>query len=128
MNKQKEYQISIIAGGILLLLGSFYHFSGLTNNIISFIVITAGITIVVVKTFQLNKFGAGVYQDERTRKISSRGISYSWLLTFLTLNLLFWIDILDVAKIELNQGIGIIIFVMIISAALFKYILKDKEI
>lgn len=128
MNKETEYKISILAGGLLILFGSFYNLSRMTNNVVSLIFIVAGITLVVVKTLQLNKYGAGVVQDERTRKISSRGISYSWIITFFALNILFWIDTLKIARISLSQGVGVIIFTMIISAAIFKYILKDREI
>ncbi len=128
MTKEKQYTISIISGMLLILFGSFYYFSGMAGNLIALLFINAGIILVVFKTLQLNKFGAGVNQDERTRKISTRGISYSWLITFVFLNLLFWVDVFRVINLELSQGISLTIFVMIVSAFISKALLKDKEL
>ncbi len=128
MTKEKEYTVSIISGMLLMLLGSFYYFSGMAGNLIGFLFIGLGVVLVVVQTIRLNKLGAGVSQDERTRKISTRGISYSWLITLVFLNILFWIDALEVASIELSQGISLTLLVMIISAVLFKSLLKNKEL
>ena len=128
MKKEKEYKTSIIAGMLLMAFGSFFYFSELASNVVSLIFINLGIILVVVKTIQLNKFGAGVVQDERTRKISTMGISYSWLITFVFLNILFWVDSLQIVSMGLNQGVSIVIFVMILSAVFFKYILKRKNI
>ncbi len=128
MTKEKQYTISIIAGMLLMLFGSFYYFSGMASNLIALLFINMGIILVVFKTVQLNKFGAGVKQDERTRKISNRGISYSWLATFVFLNILFWVDVMQAVKLELSQGISLVIFVMIISAVVSKALLKDKEL
>lgn len=128
MTKEKQYKVSIISGMLLILFGSFYYFGGMASNLIGLIFINAGIVLVVVKTLQLNKFGAGVQQDERTRKISTRGISYSWLITFVFLNILFWIDVLKVFNFELSQGISLTIFVMTVSAVASKALLKNKEL
>lgn len=128
MTKEKQYTVSIIAGMFLILFGSFYYFSGMASNLIGLLFINAGIILVVVKTLQLNKFGAGVKQDERTRKISTRGISYSWLITFVFLNILFWVDVFQIFNLELSQGISLTIFVMIISAVISKALLKGKEL
>ncbi len=127
MTKEKQYTVAIISGMLLILLGSFYYFSGMGSNLISLLFINLGIILVVVKTVQLNKFGAGVKQDERTRKISTRGISYSWLTTFVFLNILFWVDVFKVINLELSQGISLMMFVMIVSAVAFKAFLKNKE-
>lgn len=128
MKKKNEYTISIISGMFLILFGSFYYFSGMASNLIALIFINAGIILVVIKTIQLNKYGAGVNQDERTRKISNKGISYSWLITFVFLNLLFWADVLKVVNLDLSQGISLIFFVMIISTVIAKKLFKNKEL
>ncbi len=128
MTKEKKYTIAIISGVLLILLGSFYYFSGMASNLIGLLFINLGIILVVIKTLQFNKFGAGVKQDERTRKISTRGISYSWLTTFVFLNILFWIDVFQIINLDLSQGISLIFFVMIISAVVFKALLKNKEV
>ncbi len=127
MTKEKKYTISVISGVLLLLFGSFYYFSGMASNLISLLFVNLGIILIVLTTLQFNKFGAGVKQDERTRKISTRGISYSWLTTFVFLNILFWVDVLKIINLELSQGISFVMFVMIVSAVAFKAFLKDKE-
>lgn len=128
MKKEREYQVSIVAGMLLLFFGSLYYFSGLAKNVIALVFINAGIILVVIQTIRLNRFGAGVVQDERTVKVSNIGISYSWLTTFVFLNILFWIDSLQIINMGLNIGVTLAIFVMIVSAVIFKSIFKNREL
>jgi hypothetical protein len=104
-------------------LGFIYQALNLAGNLISLMFINAGIIILVVSTFKYNKLGAGVEQDEMTREISSRSLSYSWLLTFATLNIIFWLDYSGIIVLEIQPLLGFLIFLMIFSSALFKKII-----
>ncbi len=128
MEKKTKYAMTVIAGTILLLLGFFYTAAEMAGKEISLIFITAGATMIIVAMFRYNKLGAGVIQDERTRQISMKGISYSWFVTFLTLNILIWVEYLQLAELTLFQGLGIMLFVMIISANVYKYIFGKRGV
>jgi len=128
MNKKKQYVITIIAGLLLISIGIFYHLTDLANENISFIFINVGTVMIVIGVIQFNKSGAGLSQDERTRKLGARALSYSWLITFVTLNIIFWIDFLEIIRLTISQGFGIMLFVMVLSAGNLQWMLKRRGI
>jgi hypothetical protein len=119
MPQKTNYQSLVITGLLLMALGFTYQ----AGNLISLIFINAGIIILVVSTLKYNNLGARVKQDEMTRKISALSLSYSWLLTFATLNIIFWLDYANVLELEIQSLLGFLIFLMILSSALFKKII-----
>jgi hypothetical protein len=120
MEKRRKYILLMISGVILIVLGFLYQALELSGNVISLLFINAGIVMMVVAVLKYNKLGAGVDQDEMTRKMSSRGLSYSWLLTFVTINVLFWMDYVEVVRLSVPTVLGIVMFVMVISASVCK--------
>jgi hypothetical protein len=123
MPQKTNYQSLVITGLLLMALGFTYQALNLAGNLISLIFINAGIIILVVSTLKYNNLGARVKQDEMTRKISALSLSYSWLLTFATLNIIFWLDYANVLELEIQSLLGFLIFLMILSSALFKKII-----
>lgn len=123
MNTQKQYLLSIIAGLLLVTLGFTYQILDIASELISFLFMNMGIIVIVVAVLKYNKLGAGVTQDEMTRTVSARSLSYSWLLTFVTANILFWIDYLAIFPVTTQHILGILIFGMPISVAVFKKLL-----
>jgi uncharacterized membrane protein YidH (DUF202 family) len=126
MKTRKKLGITIIAGMLLMALGFFYQVTGLTGENIGLIFINAGVILMVVAVLKYNKLGAGVRQDEMSRMISSRGLAHSWFLTFVVINLLFWFDSFEILNLTVQQLLGVIIFFMIISASVFKFILAKN--
>ncbi|MBD3245074.1 MAG: hypothetical protein GF335_03720 [Candidatus Moranbacteria bacterium] len=120
MSKKKKYIVLITAGLILIALGFSYQLLDLAGNLISLVFINSGVIIIVIAVLNFNHLGAGVSQDEMTRKISARALSYSWLLTFALLNILFWVDYLEILKLQTQTFLTIAIFVMLFSAVIFK--------
>jgi hypothetical protein len=123
MTKKTNYTTLMVTGLLLMALGFIYQALNLAGNLISLIFINAGIIILVIATFRYNKLGAGIAQDEMTRQVSSRSLSYSWLLTFATLNVIFWLDYSGIISLEVQHLLGLLIFLMIFSSALFKKII-----
>jgi fatty acid desaturase len=121
--QKTNYTALTVTGLLLMALGFIYQTLNLAGNLISLMFINAGIIMLVISTLKYNKLGAGVEQDEMTRKISSQTLSYSWLLTFATLNIVFWLDYSDIIVLEIQPLLGFLIFLMIFSSALFKKII-----
>jgi cytochrome c oxidase subunit IV len=126
MTKKTNYALTFLAGLLLIGLGITYQLLGAGNPEINFTFINAGTILAVIATLKYNRLGAGVTQDELTRKISARGLAYSWLLTFVAANLLYWVDYFQLVKLAVPQMLGIIIFLMALSAAIFKWALFKK--
>lgn len=126
MNRKKKYVVSIIAGLFLIVLGFLYQIFNIAGNVISLIFINAGIIVMVVAVMKYNKLGAGVVQDEMTRTVSAQSLAHSWIVTFVVMNMLFWIDYLQLVHMSSQVIFSILIFTMLISATLFKQLLYRK--
>ncbi len=85
------------------------------------VLITAGIIMLVVTSAKLLKTGEGPQQDERTRRIGAWGLSYSWFTTFLLLFVLFWIDYLELLRLDARAVLLVVAMAMALSARLFQW-------
>jgi hypothetical protein len=124
--KNKYHKTTLLAGLILIILGIIYSLTGIGGNFISLLFINIGLILAIVSMLKFNRLGAGSEQDERTRQLSTISLSYSWLLTFIVLNVVFWLDWLNFLNLTLSQGVSLIISVMIISASIAKWWLNTK--
>jgi hypothetical protein len=59
--------------------------------------------------------------DERSQKIGSYGTAYSWYITFMAVILLFWLDMLDLLKVQASTILGGLMFLMIGTALFFQW-------
>ena len=59
--------------------------------------------------------------DERSQKIGSYGTAYSWYITFMAVILFFWLDMLDLLKVQVSTILGGLMFLMIGSALFFQW-------
>ncbi|WP_062399277.1 hypothetical protein [Methanogenium cariaci] len=59
--------------------------------------------------------------DERSQKIGSYGTAYSWYVTFMAVILFFWMDMLDLLKVQISTILGVLMFLMIGSALFFQW-------
>jgi hypothetical protein len=128
MKKSTQYTISIIAGLLLLAFGILYNIHDQTSKIISLIFITAGIMAIVVGAIKFNHVGKGLTHDERTARLNARAISYSWLVTFAAVTLLYWIDHFKLVNLSLSQVLGILFFTMILSSGVLQWTFQRKGV
>jgi hypothetical protein len=124
MEENQKYWLMIIAGILLIGSGILYQLNDSADQMVSMIAISGGTVFIVVSVLRYNRYGAGIVQDERTRKIGAKALSYSWLLTFILINGLFWIDYLNIFDIGLRASLGLILFAMTISGAGLQYLMK----
>jgi len=125
MKRGKKFGLYIVAGVLLTLLGLFYELMMDLNEIITIIFISVGAVLIIGSVLRYTRYGE-VNTDERTRKLGSAAISFSWFLTFVLVNILFWIDYFEILKLSVGQVIGIIVFFMIFSGAILKSLYRKK--
>ncbi|MBD3249667.1 hypothetical protein GF336_06505 [Candidatus Woesearchaeota archaeon] len=125
---KKDYTVTIIAGILLIFLGIFFQVSDLARGMIPLIFMNAGTILIVIAVISHNRYGAGITQDERTRALGARALSNSWLLTFVLVNVLFWIDYTKVLTLSASHILGILLFTMTLSAGIIQSILKKRGI
>lgn len=125
IEREKEFRLKLIAGAILVLLGLFLETVMNLSQILTIIFVTTGAIIILFSALRQTAYGEPS-NDERTRRLGSAAISFSWLLTFILVNVLFWIDHFKWVKMTVGQTIGIILFFMVLSGSILQWLYRKK--
>jgi drug/metabolite transporter (DMT)-like permease len=88
--------------------------------------INAGSIIIFVTFIRARRYRNGPVKDERTIKIGAYGLSYSWLITFILISLLFWIDLFEIVQLTIKQVLAILMFTMLVTAKGIQWYLFRK--
>lgn len=112
-------RIALIIGMLFLLL-----WTGINETSVS---MAANILIVIVIiSFLRYRYPERYQKDERTKKLSSYAASWSWLITLVTIALLFWLLYLDIFELSATQVLSIVLFVMILTLIVFYWYFSRK--
>lgn len=127
--KKKEYNYAgAVAGALMLIAGLiisvFSSFSG--EDIAGPGMITGGIILLVICLVSLKKSQDSDIRDERSLKIGTWAISYSWYLTFLVVIVMFWLSYLDIFTVQTDSAFGVLILLMPLSAVAFQWYFSKK--
>lgn len=127
MELKKRIKLAWILSFILLGLGIFLSF--LDNlKLASITSTTIGIVFLVLILLKYRNIGDEIQVDERTEKISGKALSLSWLISFVTLNFIFWINRLSDLNLSAETIISLMFFTMIVSASIMQYFFKLRGI
>jgi hypothetical protein len=86
-----------------------------------------GVALLVVTLVKNWKLSRGeILQDERTRVIHNRALSFSWWLAYLTITAVFLLDYSDVAHFTVESFAMVMIFFMLISYWIMRRYLSWK--
>ena len=96
------------------------------NQELSIGLINAGTVIIFVTFIRTRRSRSGPVKDERTVRIGSYGLSYSWFTTLIIVTLLFWVDYFEMMQFSVNQVLGLLLFVMVLTAKGFQWYLFRK--
>ena len=126
---EKEKRIKFIFAGIILFItfgGMFFTAIYGNNSLLPIIFINGGLIILVIAIFSFFKRGDLPDKDERTKKLSAYGITYSWLLTLVVITGLSLIQNLGLIQLSVELVLGVLLFFMIISANVFRWYFMQK--
>lgn len=126
MEKKSIYRKRMIIATLILLSGIVLEAFTSIDRIVTISIINAGLIVILFSSYYFIKYNAGPVQDEWTRKIGRTGLAYSWIVTFLVMTGIFWIDYFGWLQMSVTQVLGIIFFTMIISANLFQLYFKRR--
>ncbi|MDG6256562.1 MAG: hypothetical protein QCH35_03075 [Methanomicrobiaceae archaeon] len=115
-------------GAVLLAVGLFQMLTmpaGAPGTIADYS-IAAGFVMMILAGARMLRGESRSMQDERTKRIGAWGLSYSWFLTFLAMNAVFWLDHLGIASPDAGTLSVAFILVMGLSAKLFQSYLFGK--
>ncbi|MEA1924875.1 MAG: hypothetical protein U9M95_03305 [Candidatus Altiarchaeota archaeon] len=78
-------------------------------------------------TYTRKKYPERYMKDERTKKLSAYAASGSWLITFITVTILFWMDYVGYIEFSASQIINIIFWLMLLSITITGWMVFSKD-
>ena len=128
MEKFERYSKLAYSIALLLIMSGVAMLVFFENNQeLSLAMVNAG-SIIIFVTFVRGRRRSkgGTLKDERLVKIGSYGLSYSWLTTLILVTLLFWVDLFELVQFNVTQVLGLLLFVMVLTAKGFQWYLFRK--
>lgn len=127
MNKMERYTKTMYSIAVILIMAGVAMVAFLKNNQeIAISLINIGGVIIFVTFIRAKRFKNGPMKDERTVRIGSYGLSYSWFVTLILLAVLFWVDYFKLVQFTVDQVLGLLILVMAVTAKGFQWYLFRK--
>lgn len=88
--------------------------------------ITGGIIMALICGATLKRPKDYDVRDERSLKIGTWAIAYSWYLTFLSVIVMFWLSYFSFVELTTPAVLGILMFLMPVSAVIFQWYFSKK--
>jgi drug/metabolite transporter (DMT)-like permease len=123
---EKYTKISYTFALILILIGIFMVAFQEQYQALGTGFINAGSVIIVITFIKARRYRNGPAKDERTIKIGAYGLSYSWLITFILISLLFWVEEFEMAQLTVKGVLAILMITMIVTAKGIQWYLFRK--
>ncbi|SDF45977.1 hypothetical protein SAMN04488589_0588 [Methanolobus vulcani] len=123
---EKYTKISYTFALILILIGIFMVAFQEQYQALGTGFINAGSIIIFVTFVKARRYRNGPVKDERTIKIGAYGLSYSWLITFILISLLFWVDEFQIIQLTIRQVLAILMVTMLVTAKGIQWYLFRK--
>lgn len=123
---EERYRNSLYIAIMVLITGVIMNILQIGNEELSNILINIGVALIAVLLIRMRRTGNLPEKDERTKKLGAYGLSYSWLITFLALNAIFWIDRLEFAQLTVSGVMFILGILMLVTAKGFQWYFLSK--
>jgi len=121
---KQNTKIHIVKVALALMIITLLAWKGPTPETISI-----GINIILIIaliTYMRAKYPERYMKDERTDKLAAHAASWSWMITFITVTILFWIDYVKYIEFTATQIINIIFWLMLFSIMITRWIIHSK--
>lgn len=126
---------SVIAGGLFLLGGALALAMGWANLVTGGFLLLVGVGFLAFGLARPGMFGEspestlfGLWADERSKRIGSLSLSYTWLTGLLFMFCLFWLDYLNLLRLGTQVSLALSIVVLVLSARLYQmYLFRSGD-
>lgn len=127
MEKLEKYRQIGYTLAIILMIAGIFIIGYYEENIMTGIsLLNTGSILFFVIYLRFKRAQKGPFKDERTVKIGAYGLSYSWLITFILISILFWVEATGMAQMTVKGVMAILMFTMIVSAKGIQWYLFRK--
>jgi len=124
---KKPFLARVVIGVILLIIGAALLAVENVDKQVGISLVNAGIIVIGFSLFYHFRYKGKVIKDERTIKIGTKGLAYSWTGTFMLVGVLVWMISLNVVTMTAQTVLSIIMFFMAFSGSLFQFYFSKKE-
>ncbi|MDY0387864.1 MAG: hypothetical protein RBT65_12220 [Methanolobus sp.] len=129
MTDDKKYtKMSYTSAVIMILIGVFLVATNEEKQAAGTGFINAGSMIILLTFIKARTYRNGPVKDERTIKIGAYGLSYSWLITFILISLLFLVEATGIIQMTVKHVLALLMFTMIVTAKGIQWYLFRKGI
>ncbi len=125
MKDKNKINIAIAVGFLAMGTGLSALNISVNQGILSGI-FAVGLSLLFTSLYKHFKYGEGVEQDERTKKITSRALTGSWFATLIVLVALMLADRLN-AGISVQGVLSIVFFFMVFTFSAFSWYYNKKS-
>lgn len=129
VEKKKVLYIILIIGIIMMVAGSVLAVtpsSGDNSESFSAMAIM-GLIMIIIAIVSLRKPADYNLRDERSLKVGTWAISYSWYLAYLLVILMFWLSYFGIAALSAEVVLGVLMLLMPVSAAVFQWYFSKRD-
>lgn len=125
MNIENKAGIAVAVGFLALGMILSNYPGSVSSGILSGI-FAVGLSMLFVSLYKHFKYGEGVEQDERTRKVMYRAMAGSWIATFVLLIALMFANRVNI-NLDVQGALSIIFFFMVFTFSAFNWYFEKKE-
>jgi hypothetical protein len=124
MKQRNLYRIVI--GVLMVVSGLVFTIMTYGEAVAGTILLIAGITFLLTGFIRHKRYGEGPESDERSKKIGAYGLSWAWLTGLLFMFCLFWLDYLNILRLETQVALALSATVLALSAVIYQIYLFQK--
>lgn len=126
--KREYYYAGTAAGALMVVSGlvlSVLQYTGVSECAGSGM-ITGGIILLLICFVSLRRPADRDLRDERSLKIGTWAMAYSWYLTFFAVIVIFWLSYLKIVAIDAYAATGVLVMLMPLSMVAFQLYFSGK--
>jgi uncharacterized membrane protein YfcA len=128
VEKKNILYICLIIGPLMLVAGSALAvipaFAGNSGSFSAMAIM--GLIMTIIAFVSLRKPKDYDIRDERSLKVGTWAISYSWYLAYLLVILMFWLSFFGIAALSAEAVLGVLMLLMPVSAAVFQWYFSKR--
>jgi hypothetical protein len=123
-----ENKLSIAVAICFLAVGMILsNYPGVVSSGILSGTFAVGLSMLFASLYKHFKYGDGVEQDERTRKVMYRALAGSWFATLVLLTVLMFADRFNII-LDIRGLLSIVFFFMVFTFSTFNWYFEEKGI
>ncbi len=119
MNENTTRIAALAVGLIALSMALVFMGPSVSDDVKTLIAAIGFAMLAIAVVFSFRRKGE-VTKDERTEKITSKSLAWSWWLTYLFITALFWLTRYGAVKINVEETMSYVFFYMVFSALFAK--------